>query len=134
MALMSPVVGTVFPSFSFLRVGSRPFRVWHPRGPDKTEVWSWVYVDQAAPPHVKEAVRLAGMRGFGPSGSFEQDDMDNWQECTRGLSRGGVAAGPSEHADGTRPRALRSGSQCLGQRFPHECRATIGNSIAAGRS
>jgi hypothetical protein len=22
------------------------------------------------------------LRGFGPSGTFEQDDMDNWQECT----------------------------------------------------
>src|SRR6516162_10465784 len=81
---VSPVVGTLFPNFSFLRVGSRCFRVWHPRGPDKTEVWSWVYVDKAAPPHIKEAVRLGGIRGFGPSGSFEQDDMDNWQECTRG--------------------------------------------------
>ena len=87
---VSPVVGTLFPNFSFLRVGSRCFRVWHPRGPDKSEIWSWVYVDKAAPPHIKEAVRLAGMRGFGPSGSFEQDDMDNWQECTRGC-RGAVA-------------------------------------------
>jgi len=64
-------------------VSSRAFRVWHPREPDKTEVWSWVHVDKVAPLRVKEAVRLAGMRGFGPSGSFEQDDMDNWQECTR---------------------------------------------------
>ncbi len=32
---------------------------------------------------VKEALRLAGVRGFSPSGTFEQDDMDNWQECTR---------------------------------------------------
>ena len=87
---VSPVVGTLFPNFSFLRVGSRCFRVWHPRGPDKTEVWSWVYVDKAAPPHIKEAVRLGGIRGFGPSGSFEQDDMDNWQECTCGC-RGTVA-------------------------------------------
>ena len=92
MALVSPVVGTLFPNFSLLRVGSRTFRVWHPRGTDKTEVWSWVYVDRAAPPQVKEAIRLAGMRGCGPSGSFEQDDMDNWpslQECTRAC-RGAV--------------------------------------------
>jgi len=53
------------------------------RGPDKTEVWSWLYVDKAAPPEIKEAYRLAGVRGFSPSGTFEQDDMDNWQECTR---------------------------------------------------
>jgi hypothetical protein len=39
-------------------------------------------VDKAAPPQVKEAIRLSGVRGFSPSGTFEQDDMDNWQECT----------------------------------------------------
>ncbi len=81
--LVNPIVGTVFPNFSMLRATSRTFRVWQPRGPDKTEVWSWLYVDRAAPPHVKEAFRLAGVRGFSPSGTFEQDDMDNWQECTR---------------------------------------------------
>jgi 3-phenylpropionate/trans-cinnamate dioxygenase alpha subunit len=82
-SLVNPIVGTMFPNFSMLRATSRTFRVWHPRGPDKTEVWSWVYTDKAAPPHVKEAIRLAGIRGFSPSGTFEQDDMDNWQECTR---------------------------------------------------
>jgi len=40
-------------------------------------------MDKAAPPEVKRAVRLTGIRGFSPSGSFEQDDMDNWQECTQ---------------------------------------------------
>jgi phenylpropionate dioxygenase-like ring-hydroxylating dioxygenase large terminal subunit len=82
-ARINPIVGTAFPNFSMLRATSRTFRVWHPRGPDKTEVWSWVFCDKAAPAEVKEAVRLAGIRGFSPSGSFEQDDMDNWQECTR---------------------------------------------------
>jgi phenylpropionate dioxygenase-like ring-hydroxylating dioxygenase large terminal subunit len=81
--LINPIVGTVFPNFSLLRATSRTLRVWHPRGPDKTEVWSWVFIDKAAPRHVKEAIRLAGVRGFSPSGTFEQDDMDNWQECTR---------------------------------------------------
>jgi 3-phenylpropionate/trans-cinnamate dioxygenase alpha subunit len=88
--LINPIVGTAFPNFSTLRATSRTFRVWHPRGPDKTEVWSWVYVDKAAPPHVKEAIRLSGVRGFSPSGTFEQDDMDNWQECTQ-TCRGTVA-------------------------------------------
>jgi hypothetical protein len=46
-------------------------------------VWSWIYIDKAAPPHVKKAIRLAGVRSFSPAGTFEQDDMDNWQECTR---------------------------------------------------
>jgi phenylpropionate dioxygenase-like ring-hydroxylating dioxygenase large terminal subunit len=87
---INPIVGTVFPNFSFLRATSRSFRVWHPRGPEQTEVWSWVFVDKAAPPHIKEAMRLTGVRGFSPSGAFEQDDMDNWQECTR-TCRGSVS-------------------------------------------
>jgi phenylpropionate dioxygenase-like ring-hydroxylating dioxygenase large terminal subunit len=81
--LVNPIVGTVFPNFSLLRATSRTFRVWQPRGAGKTEVWSWVFTDKAAPPEVKEAIRLAGVRGFSPSGTFEQDDMDNWQECTQ---------------------------------------------------
>jgi len=73
----------VFPNFSLLRGTSRTFRVWQRRGPEKTEVRSFVFMDKAAPPEVKRAVRLTGIRGFSPSGSFEQDDMDNWQECTQ---------------------------------------------------
>jgi phenylpropionate dioxygenase-like ring-hydroxylating dioxygenase large terminal subunit len=87
---INPIVGTVFPNFSMLRATSHTFRVWQPRGPERTDVWSWVYVDRAAPPEVKEAARLAGVRGFSPSGTFEQDDMDNWQECTL-VGRGVVA-------------------------------------------
>ncbi|HTV87411.1 MAG TPA: aromatic ring-hydroxylating dioxygenase subunit alpha [Stellaceae bacterium] len=81
--LVNPIVGTVFPNFSVLRGTSRTLRVWQPRGPGQTEIWSWVVVDKAAPPEVKRAFRLAGVRGFSPAGSFEQDDMDNWQECTQ---------------------------------------------------
>jgi len=87
---IKPVAGTVFPNFSILRPTSRTFRIWHPRGPHRTEVWAWVYVDKAAPPEVKEAIRLTGTRVFGPAGSFEQDDMDNWQGCTE-TGRGAVA-------------------------------------------
>src|SRR6516162_281771 len=85
-----PIVSTMFPNFSMLRASARTLRVWHPRGPEKTEVWSWIYVDKAAPPDVKKAFRLAGMRAFSPSGTFEQDDMDNWQGCTQ-TGRGVVA-------------------------------------------
>ncbi len=47
-------------------------------------------MDKAAPPEVKEAIRLSAVRSFSPSGIYEQDDMDNWQECTR-TSRGVVS-------------------------------------------
>jgi phenylpropionate dioxygenase-like ring-hydroxylating dioxygenase large terminal subunit len=85
--LIKPVAGTVFPNFSMIHGGSHVFRVWHPRGPDKIEAWSWSFVDKAASPRIKKLTRLAGVRVFSPSGAFEQDDMDNWQECTR-TSRG----------------------------------------------
>ena len=80
---VNPIVGTVFPNFSMLRATSRVLRVWHSRGPENIEVWSWAYVDKAAPPEIKEQLRLSAIRGFSPSGTFEQDDMDNWQECTQ---------------------------------------------------
>ena len=88
--LVKPHVGTLFPNFSMLRSVARVFRVWHPRGPGKTEIWNWVFVDKAAPPEVKAAFRLMALRAFGPSGGFEQDDMDNWQECTQ-TARGVVS-------------------------------------------
>src|ERR1700760_4932170 len=75
--LINPIVATVFPNFSLLRGTSRTFRVWQPRGPDKTEVRSFVFADTTSPPQVKREIRQAGIRGFSPSGSFEQDDMDN---------------------------------------------------------
>jgi 3-phenylpropionate/trans-cinnamate dioxygenase alpha subunit len=88
--LGKPIAGTVFPNFSMLRPTSRTIRVWHPRGPDRTEVWAWVFADKQASPEVKKALRLAGARVFGPGGTFEQDDMDNWQGCTQ-TGRGIVA-------------------------------------------
>ena len=47
-------------------------------------------MDKAAPPDVKEAFRVWGLRSFGPAGTLEQDDIDNWEECT-GTGRGVVA-------------------------------------------
>jgi phenylpropionate dioxygenase-like ring-hydroxylating dioxygenase large terminal subunit len=82
-SVIKPSGGTLFPNFSMLISTARIFRVWQPRGPEKTEVWSWIYVDKAAPPEIKEALRLTSLRNFGPAGTFEQDDMDNWQECTQ---------------------------------------------------
>ncbi len=118
--LVNPIVGTVFPNFSMLRATSRTFRVWQPRGPDKTEVWSWLYVDRAAPPQVKEAFRLAGVRGFSPSGTFEQDDMDNWQECTR-TSRGVVSRRAVLNTQmGLGHERFDERPQRLGQRLPDE--------------
>ncbi|HZP27000.1 MAG TPA: aromatic ring-hydroxylating dioxygenase subunit alpha, partial [Dehalococcoidia bacterium] len=75
------VHGTVFPNFSILTF-ERTVRVWHPRGPDKVETWSWCIVDKSAPQNVKDGYRKITEWTFSPSGLFEQDDMENWQFCT----------------------------------------------------
>lgn len=73
-------VGTIFPNLSFLDSARfRSLRVWHPRGVDKIEVYSWCIVDKAMPPELKTAVRRQYALAFGPSGIFEQDDGDIWQ-------------------------------------------------------
>ena len=90
LPLVNPIVGTVFPNFSILRSNTRSFRLWQPKGPDKIEIWSWLFADRDAPPEVKDAIRLSGVRTFSPSGTFEVDDMDNWQECTQ-TAKGTVA-------------------------------------------
>ncbi len=83
---------TTFPNLSLL--GSNfTFRVAHPRGPMKSEVWSWVFVDREAPREVKDAMRQFYTLTFGPGGMLEQDDGENWEGVTYGSS--GVEA--SEH-------------------------------------
>ncbi|MEU4650124.1 aromatic ring-hydroxylating dioxygenase subunit alpha [Nocardia fluminea] len=79
---------TVFPNFSYLPVIGT-IRVWHPKGPDRMEVWSWTVVDKSMPPEVREAQRLYNLRTFGPSGIFEQDDGENWSEV-QAISHGFV--------------------------------------------
>ena len=88
--MLNPIVGTVFPNFSVIKTNSHSLRVWHPKGPDSIEIWAWAFTDRAAPPEVKETIRKIAAYGFSPSGTFEQDDMDNWQNCTL-TSRGVVA-------------------------------------------
>jgi 3-phenylpropionate/trans-cinnamate dioxygenase alpha subunit len=70
---------TVFPNFSYLPINGS-VRIWHPKGPNRMEVWAWTLVDRSWPDEVKEAQRLYNLRTFGPSGVFEQDDGENWSE------------------------------------------------------
>ena len=101
---------TVFPNFSYLPVNGS-IRIWHPKGPDKMEVWAWTVVDKSWPEEVKEAQRLYNLRTFGPSGIFEQDDGENWSEV-QAISHGFITNGVplnyqmgmgSEREDGRHP-------------------------------
>ena len=75
------LIGTIFPNVSFHTPNSL-LRMWIPRGPLHTEVWGFVLMDKETPQEIKDAVRTAAQRTFNPSGMFEQDDMDNWRQCT----------------------------------------------------
>ncbi len=77
------VHATMFPNFSWLW-DFPTLRVWHPRGPDAIEVWAWCLVERKMPPEVKEFARLNCQRHFGPSGTWEQDDGENWSYCVGG--------------------------------------------------
>jgi len=80
---------TVFPSLSYLPQ-VQTMRVWHPKGPERMEVWAWAFVDKAASPDVKDAFRKATLRNFGPGAMFEQEDGENWSQCSA-ASRGWVS-------------------------------------------
>lgn len=73
------VNSNTFPNLATIHTA---FRVWHPRGPDKTEVWSYFYVEKDAPQEIKNAMRTELLLTFGPSGNLEQDDMNNFGQST----------------------------------------------------
>lgn len=78
-------VSTLFPNFSILvAFGFVSFRVWHPRGPNRMEVWSWALVDREAPPAVVQLARDSQIRTFSPPGIFEVDDLEMWEGCSEG--------------------------------------------------
>ncbi len=74
-------IGTLFPNFTWH--SSPTIRMWHPRGPWSTEVWSFCIVDKNAPDVVKQAMKNSYIQRFGPAGNMEQDDANNWMDSTR---------------------------------------------------
>ena len=88
-AAASSLIASVFPNCS-LNFNRNIIRVWHPKGPGRTEIWSYCIVEKEAPPEVKDALRLHYIHTFGPAGNLEQDDMNNWTGSTA-TARGWVA-------------------------------------------
>lgn len=87
-------VGTVFPNFSYLQIDiqadpetpSTPFlnfRLWQPISPTRTAIWSWLFMDRGVPEEFRQRSYDTYVRTFGPSGIYEQDDAEIWEECTR---------------------------------------------------
>ncbi len=104
-------VGTVYPNLSYMQVLVQGdlespmvpflnFRMWVPTGATSTRVWSWFFIERDASPAYRRQSYEAYVRTFGPSGIFEQDDMENWEECTRVNSGKIVQRYPLNHQMG----------------------------------
>lgn len=94
-------VGTVFPNLSFMQVMVQgelggpnvtflSLRAWMPTSATTTRVFSYLLMDKDAPEQFRRDSYEAYVRTFGPSGIFEQDDMENWEDCTR-VNKGKIA-------------------------------------------
>ena len=55
-----------------------------PRGPQQTELWWFTFVDKNASEESRRSTIQMASHVFGPAGLLEQDDGENWQQCTRG--------------------------------------------------
>jgi phenylpropionate dioxygenase-like ring-hydroxylating dioxygenase large terminal subunit len=56
-----------------------------PKGPTKTEIWWFSYVDESLPAQNQAEHRHSAIHVFGPAGFLEQDDGENWGESTRAM-------------------------------------------------
>jgi len=79
---------SIFPNVSFLP-GISTFRQWQPKRPWKFELKTWVIMNKAMPNNIKKEITKGVMQTFGPGGSFEMDDGENWENCTH-VNRGVV--------------------------------------------
>jgi 3-phenylpropionate/trans-cinnamate dioxygenase subunit alpha len=78
---------TVFPNFSGLS-GSANLRIWHPKGPNKFEIWSFTVVDKNAPEDVKKRIQVSAGFTEGPAGIVEVDDGEQWNNIGSVLKYG----------------------------------------------
>ncbi len=80
-------IGTIFPNFSFLEgFGFTIIRVHHPKGPGKTETWTWTLVDKEMPEDIVELSRTAAMTQMAPPGIIETDDSEMWIRSQQAIS------------------------------------------------
>jgi hypothetical protein len=80
--------GTLFPNLSFLErmipsekrgAGKTVFlRLWQPISASEMEIISWCLIDREASEEYRERSLADGLRSFGPSGLFEQEDVELW--------------------------------------------------------
>ncbi len=99
--------GTMWPNFHWLQLvtagdtrsepaGILNLRLEIPMTPTRTRMYSWFAIDKDASPEYRKHSYETYVRTFGPAGIFDQDDMENWEECTT-AARGPAAKRYSLH-------------------------------------
>lgn len=78
-ARVKPLCYSIYPNLSLLWPNST-LRVSHPRGPGKTEYWSWWVVDKDIPDTIKMKLQKNYTFLFGPGGILEQEDSEAWTQ------------------------------------------------------
>jgi PAH dioxygenase large subunit len=85
--------GTMWPNFHWLQlvtagdteappIGILNLRLEIPITATRTRMFSWFAIDKDASPEYRKLSYETYVRTFGPGGIFDQDDMENWEECT----------------------------------------------------
>lgn len=79
-------VGTIFPNFSLIGIGTalygRGFVMWHPKGPFETEVWEWCAVEKNAPKALKARQNFVLMQRQSAAGMVAPDDHENFERLS----------------------------------------------------
>jgi phenylpropionate dioxygenase-like ring-hydroxylating dioxygenase large terminal subunit len=74
----------IFPNMWMTTPGYGQVSLRLPKGPNRTEIWWFTFVDRNAPEEKKSTAVHRANHMFGPAGMFEQEDGENWGESTRG--------------------------------------------------
>jgi hypothetical protein len=81
----------IFPNIILFPLTVRQIAIRMPKGPSRSEIWYFTFVDSKANPGMKDEHRVRANHTFGPSGFLEQDDGENWEQSHRGAQ--GVVTG-----------------------------------------
>ena len=88
-ARIRPLCYSLYPNFSMLWPNGT-LRISHPRGPDKTEYWSWFVIEKNAPDFIKKKMQQNYTFFFGPGGVLEQEDSEAWAWQQKGSAITGM--------------------------------------------
>lgn len=81
-------LGTIFPNFGFVEsFGWCALRLYLPKGPSKTEVWTWLFTEKDMPEALLAETRGSFIQTTSNSGIVEVDDAEMWSKCQEAHSK-----------------------------------------------